>query len=120
MAGVRTAGGDSPETPHLSQSPPNSKSVKPTPKLCFTTLLDDANWQNRGTGFVPGDDSEVTAEGTGCCEFRLGRRAANALQYDGSVCPDLASYGADLQRVISAWDGLSEAIRRAISALAGS
>jgi hypothetical protein len=42
-----------------------------------------------------------------------------ALQNDGSKCPDLASFDADLQRVISAWDGLPEAIRRAILALIG-
>ena len=46
-------------------------------------------------------------------------RAANALQTGRCNCLDLASIDADFQRVIRAWDGLPEVIRRAIVALVG-
>src|SRR5580700_2830523 len=65
-------------------------------------------------GLEPFGESDVTRDSTCTCDFCQGWRAANALQNDGSKCPDLAQIDADLQRVISAWDGLPEAIRRAI------
>jgi hypothetical protein len=71
------------------------------------------------TGFEAEADSDVINDGNCLCNFCRGWRAANALQKDGSKCPDLASFDADLQRVISAWGRLPEAIRRAILALIG-
>jgi hypothetical protein len=52
----------------------------------------------------------------GCvaCE---GRRAANALHFARSSFLELASRDADLRRMISAWAGLPEAIRRATWAM---
>ena len=46
--------------------------------------------------------------------------AARALHSGRLNCPYLASLDADLQRVIAAWDGLPDAIRKAVLALIGS
>jgi hypothetical protein len=51
------------------------------------------------------------------CDFYQDWRAANALQKVGSSCRDEALPDADLQRVISAWNGLPEVLRSAILAL---
>jgi hypothetical protein len=47
-------------------------------------------------------------------------RAAWALYVGSSNCPALALLDADLQRVIATWDGLPEAIRKALLALVDS
>jgi hypothetical protein len=69
------------------------------------------------TGFEAADKIAVTADCECPCDFCHGWRAANALQRDDSKCLDLASLDADFQRVVSAWGGLPQAIRRAILAL---
>jgi hypothetical protein len=47
------------------------------------------------------------------CDFCLGWRAARALQNGYANCRNVVSLGPDLQRLIAAWDGLPEAIRKA-------
>jgi hypothetical protein len=65
----------------------------------------------------PASRDDLSADGECTCEFCQGWRAANALQNDYSKCLDAAVLDAGLQRVISAWDSLPEAIRRAIFAM---
>jgi hypothetical protein len=71
-------------------------------------------------GLEPGEDSVVTADYDCGCDFCQGWRAALALQVIVGDCLDLASIDADLQRMVLAWSGLPEAIRRAVTALFGS
>ena len=72
----------------------------------------------RAAGFEPVAEFAATADGDCLCDFCQGWRAANALQTGGCKSPDLASLDSDLRRVISAWDGLPDAIRRAILVMA--
>ena len=69
------------------------------------------------TGFEAADKIVVTDDCDCPCDFCQGCALANALQTDGSNCLDLASLDADLQCVISAWDGLPEVVRRIVLTL---
>ena len=71
------------------------------------------------TGFESAGNFDVTADWECPCDFCLGWRAANALQNNGINCLDVAQLDADLQRVISAWNGLAEVIRRVVLTLVG-
>jgi hypothetical protein len=68
-------------------------------------------------GIEPASDFDVSADADCTCDFCQGWRAAMALQNEGSNCLDLAQLDADLQQVISAWDRLPQAIRKAVTAL---
>ena len=68
-------------------------------------------------GFEPTLNSAATDDGLCGCENCQSVRAARALYVGGPNCPALASLDADLQQVITAWEGLPEAIRRAILGL---
>jgi hypothetical protein len=70
-------------------------------------------------GIEPANDFAVSLNADCVCDFCQGWRAANALQTGGFNCHIVAPDDADLQRVISAWHGLPEAIRRAVLALIG-
>ena len=67
-------------------------------------------------GIEPASDFAVSPNGDCLCDFCEGWRAALALQNDGSSWLDLTQLDADLQRMISAWDMLPDAIKRAIFA----
>ena len=71
------------------------------------------------TGFEAADKIDATTNDDCPCDFCQGWRAAIALQSRGSNCLDVARLDADLQRMISAWGRLPEAIRRAILVLLG-
>jgi hypothetical protein len=68
-------------------------------------------------GETPEAISTVNRESECTCDFCEGWRAALALQSACSNCPSVATSDAGLQRVIAAWDGLPESIRRAILSL---
>jgi hypothetical protein len=70
-------------------------------------------------GVEPNLNSDATGDGDCVCDFWPGCRAANALQDGCSNCPALASLDADLQRVVGAWEGLPEHVRKTILALVG-
>jgi hypothetical protein len=72
------------------------------------------------TGFEPASCSKSTVNCHCGCVICEDRCAARALHSGGLNCHFLTSVDADLQRVIAAWDGLPEAIRRATLALIGS
>lgn len=73
----------------------------------------------RVAGFEPVADFDATADGDCTCDFCQGWCAAKALQDGGSNRLDATSFDADLQRVVSIWGGLPDAIRRAVFALIG-
>jgi hypothetical protein len=72
-----------------------------------------------GMGFEPTCNSTATDDGLCRCEFCQGYRAARALYVGSPNCPGLASFDTDLQQVIATWDGLPDAIRKAVTALVG-
>jgi len=71
------------------------------------------------TGFEPVGDFDGSDNSDCGCDFCQGYRAARALHSGRSNCLDVASPDTDLQQVIGAWDGLPEAIRKAIMVLVG-
>ena len=70
-------------------------------------------------GFEPTRNLDGTDDDVCGCEFCQGYRAARALYFGRSNCLDVASLDADLREVVAAWDGLPEALRRAVMALIG-
>lgn len=70
-----------------------------------------------GGGIEPPLESDATNNQPGGCEFCIDPGAANALHSCGPNCHSLAAFDADLHLVIEAWEGLSDAIRRAVIGL---
>jgi hypothetical protein len=68
-------------------------------------------------GIEPASGFDVTADSDCTCDFCDGWRAALALQSSDSGSLATAPHDANLQRVISAWTVLPEAIRRAVLAM---
>jgi hypothetical protein len=81
------------------------------------TTHSHADQQRTKAELKPESSFEVTDSGHCDCEFCQGWRAARALQNGHTNCHNVASLGPDLQRLIAAWDGLPEAIRKAATAL---
>ena len=71
-------------------------------------------------GIEPASCNDATSNTPYACVNCQHWRAANALHSGGFQWPELASVDVELQRVITAWGDLPEAIRRAVSALVGS
>ena len=71
-------------------------------------------------GFESTSDFDATGKLPCGCVICEQCRAANALHCESFNCLSLASIDTNLQEVIAAWDGLPEAIRRAVMALIGS
>ena len=67
----------------------------------------------------PAVDSDGSDEPCCGCEFCQGYSAAIALHTGLANCHAVASFDADLQRVIAAWGTLPEPMRQAIMALVG-
>jgi hypothetical protein len=88
--------------------------------LMTLALASRVSFQAEGMGFEPTLESAATDDCDGGCEKCLSVHAAMALHCESSNCLSLASIDADLQEVIAAWDGLPEAIRKAVMALIGS
>ena len=70
-------------------------------------------------GIEPSDDFAATKDGVCNCENCQQCRAAYALHLECFKGHLLASFDADLQRVIAVWDELPEAMRRAALAIMG-
>ena len=68
-------------------------------------------------GIEPASEFAVSPNADCICEFCEGWRAAIALQSGGTTCLDLTAADADLQRVVSAWPSLPDAIKRAVLAV---
>jgi hypothetical protein len=71
------------------------------------------------TGFEPVGDFDGSGNAACACEFCQGYRAARALHSGRFNCLNVASLDPDLQRVITAWDALPEAMRTVVIALVG-
>jgi hypothetical protein len=71
----------------------------------------------KAAAIEPASCSNLTESACCLCDNCQHPCAARALQTGGPNCHFVASLDADLQRVIAAWDGLPEAIRRATLAL---
>ena len=88
--------------------------------LVNSALASPFSFPAEGMGFEPTCNS-VASDNVACgCEKCQEARAALALHPGCFKWLELALNDADLQRVIEAWGGLPEAIRRAMLALVGS
>jgi|HubBroStandDraft_6_1064221.scaffolds.fasta_scaffold99499_2 hypothetical protein len=74
----------------------------------------------KAAGIEPGCHFNGTASGCFLCENREHPSAARALHAGGLNCHFLSSLDADLQRVVAAWDELSEPIKSAVLAFVDS
>jgi hypothetical protein len=85
--------------------------------LSLSSLASPVSFDAEGMGFEPTCNSAANVDVPCACEKCHQASAAMALHCESSICLSLASIDASLQQVIVAWDGLPDAIRRAVMAL---
>lgn len=95
----------------------NSSSKSTSALLIKNAARGGAALQVEAAGIEPAENSDATTYSICTCEKCQERRAANALHLERLKSQLLASFDTDLQRVISQWNELPKAIRRAICAL---
>ncbi len=95
--------------------------VPDPPPKSMQVALSDALWHCLSsigtTGIEPSDDFGATADSPCDCENCQQCRAAYALHLECFKGHLMASFDADLQRVVEAWDRLPEAVRKAVMVL---